>query len=140
MNSPGTKHRLVVELKRPSLLIGDKELTQVRSYARALSKHAAMGASKWTFWLVGGDLAPDIDDEVKQTDRALGHVHKGENYDIWVTHWGQLLDDAMLRYEFYREQLKYDIGQDEATSRVRERHAELLPSESAEGTAEQEAS
>lgn len=127
VGSPAHPHRLVVELKRPSLRVGDRELSQVKGYARALSRHAAMGASKWTFWLVGAELTDDLADEIKQTDRSPGHVVRMENYDIWVTHWGQLLDDAMRRIEFYRDQLKYDITQDEATTRVRQRHSELLP-------------
>ncbi|ANZ35909.1 hypothetical protein BBK82_07245 [Lentzea guizhouensis] len=127
--SPGDQHRLVVELKRPSLVIGDKELTQVKTYARTLSKHPAVGASRWTFWLVGADIGDDIEEDVNQVDRAQGHVVKAKNYDIWVTHWGQLLDNATRRLEFYRDQLKYDITQEAATERVRQRHGELLPPE-----------
>ncbi|MBB5808902.1 hypothetical protein F4560_008670 [Saccharothrix ecbatanensis] len=46
-----------------------------------------------------------------------------------MTQWGQLLDDAAKRLEFYREQLRYDISQEEAVARVRERHSALLPEE-----------
>lgn len=127
VGSPGDSHRLVVELKRPSLRIGDRELTQVKSYARTLTKHPAMGTCKWTFWLVGAELDPDFADEVRQADRAPGHVVNAENYDIWVTHWGQLLDDAERRLAFYRDQLRYEISQEEALARVRARHSALLP-------------
>jgi hypothetical protein len=36
-------HRLVVELKRPSVRLGDAELTQVKRYARALASHPGAG-------------------------------------------------------------------------------------------------
>lgn len=36
---PDEQHRLVVELKRPSVLLGDAELTQVKRYARTLASH-----------------------------------------------------------------------------------------------------
>jgi hypothetical protein len=127
IRSPGSQHRLVVELKRPKVALGEKELTQIRSYARALSRHAGMGPSKWTFWLVGAHLSEDITDQMDQRDRAWGHIVNQEHYEVWVTTWGQLLDDAARRLEFYREQLSYDIGQEAAVARVRERHGALLP-------------
>ncbi|WP_033440856.1 ATP-binding protein [Saccharothrix sp. NRRL B-16314] len=129
IHTPGLQHRLVIELKRPSVALGDKELRQVRSYARALSKNAATGRAKWTFWLVGASISEEIEDDVHQTDREWGHVTKQGDYDIYVTQWGQLLDDAAKRLEFYREQLRYDISQEEAVTRVRERHSALLPEE-----------
>ncbi|GAA1292325.1 ATP-binding protein [Saccharothrix xinjiangensis] len=129
IHTPGLQHRLVIELKRPSVALGDKELSQVRSYARALSKSAATGRGKWTFWLVRASISEEIEDEVNQTDREWGHVTKQADYDIYVTQWGQLLDNAAKRLEFYREQLRYDISQEEAVTRVRERHSALLPDE-----------
>lgn len=129
VGSPGDQHRLVVELKRPSAVLGSKELLQVKSYARTLSKHPAVGMSRWTFWLVGAEIGDDIEEDVNQIDRAYGHADKAKNYDIWVMNWGQLLDDATRRLEFYRDQLKYDITQEAATQRVRQRHGELLPPE-----------
>jgi hypothetical protein len=122
-------HRLVIELKRPSTKIGDAELRQVKSYARALANHPVCGKSKWEFWLVGASIKDEISDELVQSDRAWGHVIKATNYDIHVTHWGQLLDDAGVRLEFYREQLQYSASQEDAVERVRRRHAELLPGE-----------
>lgn len=43
--------RLVVELERPSIKLGDQELTQVKRYARALTEHPGFGQSQWRFWL-----------------------------------------------------------------------------------------
>jgi hypothetical protein len=127
--TPGIQHRLVVELKRPSIALGGKELSQVKRYARALSKNSATGRAKWTFWLVGSSIAEEIEDDVKQADRIWGHVIKSDDYDVFVTRWGQLLDDAAERLEFYREQLKYDIRQEDAFAHVRQRHSALLPEE-----------
>jgi Histidine kinase-, DNA gyrase B-, and HSP90-like ATPase len=125
--SPSDRQRLVVELKRPSVSLGNKELGQVRSYASALSNHSGVGPGKWTFWLVGAACGSDIKSQVEQRDRAWGHIEAHQEYDIWVTTWGRLLDEADRRLAFYREQLKYDISQEQAVHRVRARHAELLP-------------
>jgi hypothetical protein len=66
---------------------------------------------------------------LKQRDSAWGHIESGDDYDIFVTTWGHLIDEAEGRLAFYRDQLTYDITQEEATDRVRARHAELLPPE-----------
>jgi hypothetical protein len=121
------KQRLVVELKRPSVHLGDKELAQVKRYARALTAHPGAGPSKWTFWLVGSDYKSEIEGDLTQADRPWGHVIKLPEYDIWVTTWGRLLDEADRRLNFYREQLKYEVSQDDAVRRVRARHEQLLP-------------
>lgn len=122
-------HRLVVELKRPSLHLGDAELTQVKRYARALANNAAAGPTRWKFWIVGSDIKPEVEDELKPQDRAWGHVINAANYDVMATTWGRLIDDAELRFSFYREQLRYNVAQDETVERVRRRHNELLPPE-----------
>lgn len=125
--NPGEQQRLVVELKRPSVSIGNKEVSQIRGYASALSKHNGVGPSKWTFWLISTSCKSEIDGQLEQRDRAWGHIETTNEHDIWVTTWGRLLDEAERRLAFYRDQLQYDISQDNAVERVRARHAMLLP-------------
>ncbi len=120
--------RLVVELKRPSVKLGDKELTQVKRYARALTDHPGVGQSQWTFWFIGANIRDELAGDLQQTGREWGHVIATERYDVRVTNWGTLLDQAMRRFQFYKEQLAYDASQDESVARVRRLHEELLPS------------
>ena len=88
------RHRLVIELKRPSVAIGDAELTQVKRYARALANNPAAGNSRWEFWLVGATVKDEIEGDLNPLDRDWGHVINAANYDVRVTHWGQLLNDG----------------------------------------------
>lgn len=118
--------RLVVELKRPSKVIGEAELTQVRRYASRLSGHPGGGDARWVFWLVGSVTSSDIEAELNQDGRVHGHVSKTAKYDIHVTTWGDLINLAERRLDFYLQQLGYDITQEEAVKRVRTRHAALL--------------
>ena len=127
--SPGDQQRLVVELKRPSVSLNNKELGQIRTYASKLTNHAGVRPGKWTFWLVGASVHKDINSQVEQRDRAWGHIEAHDSYDIWITTWGRLLDDAGQRLAFYRDQLNYDITQEQAVGRVRKRHHEWLPQE-----------
>jgi hypothetical protein len=128
-DGPTDRHRLVVELKRPSVALGSKELDQVKRYARALAGHPATGGrnNKWTFWLVGTHTGSDIEDDLKQVGRDPGNVFQVDQYTIWVMQWGQLLDNVERTLNFYRDQLQYNITQDEAVERVRARHEALIP-------------
>jgi hypothetical protein len=123
--------RLVVELKRPSVKLGEEELVQVKKYAHALTEHPGAGPSRWTFWLVGSETKAVLDGDLTQVGRKWGHVTEAPKYDIYVTTWGNLLDQAERRFNFYREQLAYSATQEEAVERVRRRHEELLPPEPA---------
>ena len=134
--SPGDQQRLVVELKRPSVSLRNKELGQIRGYAGALSNHPGVRPGKWTFWLVGADCHSEIKGQLEQRDRAWGHIEAHDDYDIWITTWGRLLDDAAKRLAFYREQLNYDISQEQAVERVRARHQEWLPPEPLKSSSE----
>lgn len=129
MRSDDAQDRLVIELKRPSVKLGETELAQVRKYARALSEHPGAGPSGWTFWLVGADTQSVLDGELEQRDREWGHVVAAGKYDIWVTTWGRLIDQAERRFNFYREQLEYRVSQEDAVERVRRRHSEMLPAD-----------
>ena len=130
IRAPGQTARLVVELKRPRCRLGERELSQIRSYARALSQHFGMGPSKWTFLLVGSTIDENaIGDQINQSGRARGLLVQNENYEVWVATWGELIDRAERRLDFYRVQLQYDISQESAVDRVRSRHSALLPPE-----------
>ncbi|MGH9056132.1 MAG: ATP-binding protein [Acidimicrobiales bacterium] len=125
----GKPERLVIELKRPAVRLGTSELSQVKGYAQALAGNAAAGPGRWTFWLVGSDTKDEIADELEQQGREWGHVIRRQNYDLWVTTWGHLLNQVEQRLDFYREQLGYQATQDESLKHVRQRHQELLPPE-----------
>lgn len=125
--SPTKTHRLVIELKRPSVPIGKKELQQTKDYATALLAHPGAGPCQWEFWAIGSDTKPDIALDLEPTGLGWGHVIHHADVDVYVTTWSRLLDDAQLRYTFYRERLGYEVNQEAAIERVRKRHAEWLP-------------
>ena len=126
LDESANRQRLVVELKRPSIALGEKELAQIKRYARMLAEHPGCGPSKWTFWLVGTRTAPEIAADLTPTDRPWGHVISQPNYDVRVATWSGLISQAERRLNFYQQQLRYDITQDDAVDRVRARHAQLI--------------
>ena len=120
--------RLVVELKRPSTVLRAEHLTQVKSYAAALARHEGVSAERWEFWLVGTSTHDEIEGDMEQDDRARGHIIRSRQYDVRVAQWSDLVDERLHGLNFIREQLDYDVNQDDALSRMRERYGALLPS------------
>jgi hypothetical protein len=127
---PGGYHNLVVELKRPSATLTEDHLSQVKRYARALTDSGATGSGRWEFWLVGSTVHPQLRSETRQRNRKPGHVVENDQYDIWVFEWGEVIEQALGRFEFFRTQLDYQVTQEDALSRVRNTYGDLVPSPS----------
>jgi hypothetical protein len=121
------RHRLVVELKRPSVELGVQESQQITGYATRLSGHQGAGASKWTFLLIGSGIKEELKPQLKQLNRKKGHLVNGEDFDVFVTTWGDQLNECENRYRFYYDQLQSSATLDDSMIRMRQRYAHLLP-------------
>lgn len=119
--------RLVVELKRPSDALNQAHLAQVKSYVQALMDKQSVGAERWEFWLVGSRTHKNLEPDLAQRERKRGHVIHGENYDVYVVTWQELIDQRLHELSFIRRQLDYDVSQDDAVERLRARHGGLIP-------------
>jgi hypothetical protein len=86
---------LIVELKRPSIKIGRKELDQLEDYVTALRtqpdfKHTS---TTWSFYLVTGEYDDAIRDRITQKDRPAGLFLEKDNYRVWVKAWSEIIRD-----------------------------------------------
>lgn len=107
---------VVVELKRPSILLGEKEVSQVKRYMRVIKSDPRFNAGKvkWTFYLVGSkyDTSKYIEGEL-ESHKANGQpflIHTADNglTNIYVLQWSEIFDDFSRRYEFLMEKLKFE--------------------------------
>lgn len=119
------RQHLVVELKRPKVVLTQTELNQITTYAVAVAKDERFKAPGvvWDFWLVGDDLDEVL---VELTDKAdaPGLYQQGLNYRIWVRRWAAILEENRKRLHFYREHLDYQSGDD---SSLEETLSKYLP-------------
>jgi hypothetical protein len=58
--------------------------------------------------LVGASIKDELTGDLTQKDREWGHVIATEKYDLRITTWGDLLNQAGRQLQFYKEQLAYD--------------------------------
>ncbi len=107
------RQHLVVELKRPKLILTQTELNQITNYAVAVVKDGRFQAPTvtWDFWLVG-DAMDNVLHELTAKPDAPGLYQQGQNYRIWVRRWAEVLEENRQRLHFYREHLDYQPGED----------------------------
>jgi len=100
---------IVVELKHPSLNIGQKQFEQVKKYLNVIINEREFNAPNmfWEFYLVGKDFSKDgyIAFEFKN---AINHGEKSlafktDRYKIYVKKWSEIFADFELRHKFLND-------------------------------------
>lgn len=119
------KH-LVVELKRPSVKIGSKGVSQIEQYAFAVAADERFKGVDvtWEFWVISDGY--DQFAEQRITDPATGEIYKKGSISIFVKTWAQVLNDNRARMQFFQEHLQFDASKEEALKHLQERHSQYL--------------
>lgn len=126
------KENLVIELKRPSLDAGFDEKTQIESYATKVANDNRFpkGKTKWKFILVTKDFKPEIKPLLTQKNRKYGHIHEGENFDVYILSWGDIISEAKQRHEFIKEKLNLNLQDNEqGLDYLKSKYKKYLPSD-----------
>jgi hypothetical protein len=102
-------HHVVIELKRPSIKLGDKELAQIKTYKNVIANEPQFQDenSVWDFELIGNEISEskitaanlraELDSNRMHGEPGL--VQKTGNYRIIVKTWKQILNEFELRYD-----------------------------------------
>jgi hypothetical protein len=130
LGSPAhSREHLVVELKRPTGKDGEKLVSQVKRYARALADDPrwADTSTKWVFLAVTYDLDPYARKESMQRDRPPGMIDVGHNYICWLRTWGSLLEEARARMEFLRQALEAETKKEAGVRYLKQSNEDNMP-------------
>lgn len=140
LSAAATEHdrnrHLVVELKAPKVPAGQKELAQIKAYAMAVAKDPRFASSttEWDFWLVTGEIGDDVRQEANQRGRERGLVFEpdltdapGAKVRVWVRDWGQIINDAKRRLDYFQKSLQHDPSLDDARDYLRHNHGDVIP-------------
>jgi hypothetical protein len=129
---------LVIELKRPSHKLTDEDVSQIRSYASAITNDERFDQpnSHWDFWLIGNDVTDSVEDQRTQTTLPHGVVQSSTKYRIVVRTWAEVIGDADHRLKFVQASLKYESNRDQGLVSMRDKYSEYLPQEALDAAAE----
>lgn len=124
---------MIIELKRPSLVIGRKELDQLEDYVNALRGQPDFShvSTRWNFFLVTGEYDDTIKTRITQPDRPVGHFLELDNAAVWVKTWSEVVRECESRLHFIQEKLRIEVSQDEIEQRISALKSALVKDESA---------
>jgi hypothetical protein len=134
LNSDRREH-LVVEIKRPTLVIDRAEMDQIEDYARAVVADTRFDLETvaWDFVLIGTSLSELAVSRSNQPNRERGlFLELGLNVRIWVRTWAEIINGCKHRLKFVRDKLEYDPDSDQAVAYLREKYPDYVPGHLAE--------
>lgn len=107
---------VVVELKRPTVPLGEMQLSQVKKYLQVIRKDDRfnMGNVKWTFYLVGnkfnssGFLEGELENNRNHGEQHLVYWVDNGMTKIYVLKWSEIFDEFSKRHEYLLEKLKLE--------------------------------
>lgn len=113
---------LLIELKRPNIACGKKELRQVEDYADIILENRKMKAtfSKFTFIL----MTIEKDDSLANYKDRITDLHS-----IKVVLWSDLLDELAAKLKSMKEMLSLQIQTNQAFTFFRTHYSEYFPIE-----------
>lgn len=130
---PETEHRefLLVELKRPSLVVGREELDQLEDYVNALLAQPDYinTSTFWNFFLVTTEYDDVVKERVTQKDRQVGVFLDKPNHRVWVKTWAELVRECEGRLDFIQKKLQVEVSATEIEERIAQLKAVILKAE-----------
>lgn len=105
---------LVVELKRPSILLGEKEVSQIKKYQRTIFSDDRFNGENthWDFILVGnrfntsGYIEGEIGTNKMHGEQDKGLIFSQDNCKMYVRKWSDVFADIECRHKFLEDELK----------------------------------
>ena len=113
---------LLVELKRPSLRLGRKELDQVEDYVNAIRNEPEYlhTDTTWNFYLIATEFDPEIEGRIHQRDRPKGLFLDGDNFKFWIKTWAEIVRENEARLNFVQDKLRVEVSDEEIETRIAE--------------------
>ena len=125
------REHLIVELKRPSVKITKKVLSQTEDYALAVAKDERFRDTEtsWHFWAVSNDMDESARDKVSQSERPFGVYFMKDHPKIKVCSmpWSIIIERCRGRLQFYQEKLEYTATDETALAYLHGVHSKYLP-------------
>ncbi|NPA72682.1 MAG: DNA mismatch repair protein [Gammaproteobacteria bacterium] len=125
---------LVIELKRPTEHIGQKQYRQVEDYQIAIVNDPRFKTVKstWEFWIIGDDYASDNFVRSKLKNDSSGLIEQNTvgnmSYKIKAVTWSMLFAQASHRLDFLKKHLDINASQEDSLRFLKEKYAQYTES------------
>ena len=130
---------LVIELKRPSVKVDGKVITQIKDYAYAIMKDDRFRGTKtrWVFWAVSNEICDRVNFEATQNNREPGLVLDREDVQLWAQTWSQVFRRVEARLNYLKKQIDAQITTQSAQDHLKKYYSKYLPSNVGPGASDE---
>jgi len=121
---------LLIELKRPSLEIGRKEVDQLEDYVNAILAQPDFisTSTQWHFFLVTTKYDDVVRERITQENRPAGLFIDKPNHRVWIKSWAELIRECDARLKFVQEKLRIEVSAEEIQERIARLRTSVLKS------------
>lgn len=136
VNNRDRLEHLVVELKRPSVKVGQQQINQIEQYAFAIADDERFNSVdvNWNFWVISNELDKFAENR-RNIEGLPSHViyrSQDKKMTIWVKTWSEMIQDNKFKLETYRTKLECTPDLDEAALFIRNKHQDLFTVQAAQ--------
>ncbi|MCK5346530.1 MAG: hypothetical protein KAR20_24140, partial [Candidatus Heimdallarchaeota archaeon] len=121
---------LVIELKRPSVTLGQSELGQLEDYAITVSEDEMFDTNKcrWKFVLLGNNLNDYVKAKADQDGlpKDCAFKSKNGNVSVYVKCWADIFAEAKQRYEFFRKSLEIEAKKESGMEKWKNKYSHII--------------
>lgn len=112
---------LVVEIKRPTKVLGHNELNQIKKYASTISSQPPFQnkGHKWNFILLGKNFDKDLSFEMQEKDNGV--IITNPQSTVKVLQWEDIIRNTKRQYEYFREQLQLKITNEDVKEGLKQK-------------------
>jgi hypothetical protein len=124
-----SREYLVVELKRPSVILGKEELDQIESYAIAITEDGQFSQPRisWDFWLIGNSYNDYVTRKLETPGNPHGCALVSPKFRVHVRSWAEVLGEAEHRHRYIERALASTSDEDSGLTYLNRVHRDLLP-------------
>ena len=117
------EENIIVELKRPSVVIGKKQYDQIEEYIRIIIKEPRFSSETrtWKLILVGKSVDEWITDKY-ESQKGKGKkflVESVKNYEIYALKWDDLFRTFDIKHKHLINKLEFFCNTEVSKSKVR---------------------
>jgi hypothetical protein len=126
--NPDHREFLLIELKKPSIKIGRKEMDQVEDYVNAVLAQPDFinTSTQWNFYLVTSEYDDVVRQRITQESRPRGLFIDMPNHKVWIKSWSELIRDCEARLKFVQDKLRIEVSAEEIEERIARLKASVL--------------
>lgn len=128
----GEIEHLVIELKRPKVDIDVPEIQQAFGYASAVANddRFSVGHAEWEFWIVSAGMSAAAKALANQAGKPPGLYYESGSTNpkvrVWARTWAEIIQDAKVRLQFYKEKLNLEVDSEVAVRRLKRTYAKYF--------------